>query len=186
MNKLLLNFFVLLPLFCFSHFSYGEQENVILKMNRDLEEWSLEQLAKIQADPKSKKVKFVSDGCSGGLSAGWNSFADAFPDFKQHFGERPPWEYCCTSHDKDYWQGETEDGFNKRLKSDRILRQCVKDWGKNNSKRLAEKFNQSQATIESQVNATAELMYQTIRIGGKPCSFLPWRWGFGWPHCALK
>ena len=32
--------------------------------------------------------------------------------------------------------------------------------------------------------AIAELMYRAVRIGGIPCSGLPWRWGYGWPECG--
>ena len=28
-----------------------------------------------------------------------------------------------------------------------------------------------------------DLMYRAVRIGGIPCSGLPWRWGYGWPEC---
>lgn len=190
MSRAITRSILFLCVMCFSAFNIAgeeqEQENLILKMNREVEEWNMGLLAKVQAKPDSKMKEFVADGCSGGLSAGWNSFADVFPAFKKQFGDRPPWEYCCMTHDKDYWQGETDDGFEKRLKSDQILRQCVKDWGKTNSQRLSKKFDLSQENIETQVNITAELMYSAIRMGGKPCSFLPWRWGFGWPHCSVK
>jgi hypothetical protein len=29
----------------------------------------------------------------------------------------------------------------------------------------------------------ADLMYRAVRLGGIPCSGLPWRWGYGWPAC---
>jgi len=29
----------------------------------------------------------------------------------------------------------------------------------------------------------AEIMYRAVRLGGAPCTTLPWRWGFGWPKC---
>ena len=31
--------------------------------------------------------------------------------------------------------------------------------------------------------AVASLMYRAVRLGGIPCSGLPWRWGYGWPEC---
>ena len=29
----------------------------------------------------------------------------------------------------------------------------------------------------------AGAMYRAVRLGGVPCSALPWRWGYGWPEC---
>jgi hypothetical protein len=31
----------------------------------------------------------------------------------------------------------------------------------------------------------AELMYRVVRVGGMPCSGLPWRWGYGSPPCGV-
>ncbi|VAW93295.1 hypothetical protein MNBD_GAMMA21-945 [hydrothermal vent metagenome] len=162
-----------------------EQENIILKMNRDIEEWNLNLLASVQLDPKSKLIEFETDGCSGGLSDAWNGFAKISPEFKEHFNERPPWESCCVTHDRAYWKGDTEDGFNQRLQADIILRQCVLNYGTENSNRLAKKFNVSEEKILTQIKLTSTLMYHAVRLGGKPCSYLPWRWGYGWPHCEL-
>jgi len=168
-----------------SAYAEPEQENTILKMNRDLEEWNLNRLSSVQADPKSELIEFETDGCSGGLSDAWVGFAKVFPQFKQHFGNQPPWESCCESHDRAYWQGDTENGFAKRLQADEVLRQCVLDYGTENSKRLADKFNLSEDQITAQFKLTSMLMYRAVRLGGKPCSYLPWRWGYGWPHCTL-
>jgi len=163
----------------------SEEENLILKMNRDLEEWNLNRLSAVQSDPKSKLSRFTTDGCSGGLSDAWNGFAKIFPEFKQHFSDSPPWESCCVTHDRAYWKGETDNGFDKRLQADQTLGQCVFDYGTENSKRLAQKFNLSEDQILTQFQLTSTLMYRAVRVGGKPCSYLPWRWGYGWPHCNL-
>jgi len=163
----------------------SEQENVFLKMNRDLEEWNLSRLATVQSNRESKLSDFISDGCSGGLSEAWISFSKVFPQFKQHFGNKPPWETCCVSHDREYWLGDTEDGFGKRLQADILLSQCVLEYGTQNSKRLALKFNLSEEQIVTQFKITSELMYRAVRLGGQPCSYLPWRWGYGWPNCSL-
>jgi len=175
-------FSLLMPLFAGSE---PESESVILKMNRDLENWNLSRLALIQSAPESKLIEFETDGCSGGLSGTWNGFAKTFPEFKQHFSDRPPWEPCCVTHDRAYWKGEIDGGFDKRLQADKTLRQCVFDYGIENSTRLASKFNISEENILTQINLTSTLMYHAVRLGGKPCSFLPWRWGYGWPHCEI-
>jgi len=175
-------FSILMPLFAGSE---PEPENIIVKMNRDLENWNLSRLALTQSASESKLINFKTDGCSGGLSDAWNGFAKIFPEFKQHFSDRPPWESCCVTHDRAYWKGEIEDGFVKRLHADKTLRQCVLNYGTENSRRLASKFNISEENILTQINLTSTLMYHAVRLGGMPCSFLPWRWGYGWPHCEI-
>lgn len=75
------------------------------------------------------------------------------------FDQSPPWEYCCIIHDQAYWQGGHSE---QRLKADHQLKLCVKQAG---------------------FPVIAGLMYQAVRSGGGPCTRLPWRWGFGWPHC---
>jgi len=162
-----------------------EQENIFLKMNRDLEEWNLEQLAHVQDDSKSKLASFETDGCSGGLSDAWKGFARISLNFKKLLSDRPPWELCCVTHDRAYWKGDTENGFDKRLQADKALGQCVFDYGIANSKGLAAKFNVTEEKVLGQFKITSKLMYRAVRLGGKPCSYLPWRWGYGWPHCKL-
>lgn len=161
------------------------QTNVVEEVNRDLEEWNLGLLAMVQNTESAKLLPFTTDGCSGGLSEGWNSFASLFPAFRNKFGENPPWESCCVDHDRAYWKGEVEDGFNKRLTADKALRQCVIDYGNLNSEQLSKRFAIAKEDIQQQFKLAAELMYRAVRVGGKPCSMLPWRWGYGWPHCSI-
>ena len=159
--------------------------NLVEDMDRDLENWNLSRLADVQNSPGAELKPFTSDGCSGGLSEGWHSFANVIPAFKDKFGDKPPWEACCVVHDRDYWKGEVTDGYDKRLKADSVLRQCVLDYGKDNSTSLADKFGIDKELIEKQFRYTSQLMFQAVRVGGKPCSRLPWRWGYGWPHCKI-
>lgn len=120
---------------------------------------------------------FVTDGCSGGLSTGWKYFAEIFPGFATHFGENPPWQQCCIAHDLAYWQGDTADGYETRLSVDRKLKSCVENTGIPVQGKL-----QTEATLGLKI--TASMMYQAVRLGGKPCTQLPWRWGYGWPLCV--
>lgn len=161
------------------------KNNLIQDMDRELEEWNLGLLEKVQVQAESELQPFKTDGCSGGLSEGWNSFSRIFPTFKTNFGDTPPWEHCCVEHDRAYWKGEVSDGYDKRLEADKQLRQCVIDYGLENSSRLEVKFGIKKHKIEQQFVYTGELMYQAVRVGGKPCSLLPWRWGYGWPNCNV-
>ena len=126
---------------------------------------------------------FSTDGCSGGLSEAWQYIANAFPAFTQSYGDKPPWEDCCVEHDKAYWQGETQNGYQKRLMADSQLEQCVIEYGKQHAQEYADKYKLEKATVVTHFKIAASLMYGAVRLGGKPCSFLPWRWGYGWPHC---
>jgi hypothetical protein len=159
--------------------------NTMQEMNRELEEWQLGLLAQVKNSPEARLQPFTTDGCSGGLSEGWNAFSKLIPDFREKFGDKPPWEQCCVDHDQAYWKGEVTDGYQKRLEADRMLRQCVIEYGRNNSARIADKFEMDRQTVEQHFNYAGELMYQAVRVGGKPCSLLPWRWGYGWPHCHM-
>ncbi|MGD8559011.1 MAG: hypothetical protein PVF34_13305 [Gammaproteobacteria bacterium] len=154
-------------------------------IDRRLENISLEKLAHVQADPHNKPAPFTTDGCSGGLSDGWEYLADRFSSFREQLGLKPPWEACCIAHDRAYWKGETSDGYEKRLQADKELRQCVIDTGHRRSGELAERLETSAEQMEDAFNVAAALMYRAVRLGGKPCTRLPWRWGYGWPPCPL-
>ncbi len=157
--------------------------DAILKVERELEEWRHDLLKKIKTDAGVTIRPFSTDGCSGGMSDGWYYMARALPPFREKFGDKPPWEACCVTHDEAYWAGETEHGFEKRLQADQVLRQCVSDYGKAHSVEFSQQFSLDKTTIEKQFAITAELMFRAVRAGGQPCTYFPWRWGYGWPLC---
>ena len=163
----------------------GRSAPLLEDIDRRLENIGLEKLAYVQANPENKLVSFTTDGCSGGMSDGWEYLADLFPTFRQKFGDKPPWESCCVAHDRVYWKGETENGYDKRQQADAQLKNCVIETGKSLSGELENQFDANKDQIEDAFNVAAELMYRAVRIGGKPCSRLPWRWGYGWPHCPF-
>jgi len=147
------------------------------------EEYLLSLLAEVQARGEQHIVPFSTDGCSGGLSAGWSYLAKHFASFAENYGESPPWEYCCVNHDLVYWKGEINNGYQLRKQADQTLRQCVIDHGVINSVNYARQTGKSQQDIEESFRLIANLMYNTIRVGGRPCSVFKWRWGYGWPLC---
>ncbi len=128
---------------------------------------------------------FTSDGCSGGLSAGWQLLASALEDFKLEFGKQPPWLHCCTKHDRAYWQGSTEEGFNKRLEADKQLQQCVIETGHIMKPELQKRFHLNEQQLDGLFETIAKVMFDAVRLGGRPCTPFAWRWGYGWPHCVL-
>ena len=171
--------FLFLPVVCIA------RADLIDDIETKLEQYRIERLVKVQSEPENKLANFTTDGCSGGMSDGWQYVATLFPQFKNKFGDVPPWQQCCIQHDKIYWRGETEDGFSKRLAADRALRQCVVDLGNQKSKEFSQEFNISPEQIETSFEVAGELMYRAVRIGGKPCTIFPWRWGYGWPACPV-
>jgi len=151
---------------------------------RLIEEANMERLHRQQMRPGVVIDEFNSDGCSGGLSDGWKSLARLWPEMAQALGEQPPWEACCVAHDRAYWRGESIDGFDKRLRADTNLSQCVERSGKQQADAIAQRLGLPREEIEEIFHLTAELMFQAVRLGGGPCTGLEWRWGHGWPPCG--
>ncbi|MCW8955256.1 MAG: hypothetical protein OQL09_00105 [Gammaproteobacteria bacterium] len=149
-----------------------------------MEELQMTWLAKEQTRPGTSIKPFSTDGCSGGLSDAWSYMAQAIPAFRLHFGELPPWQDCCVAHDKSYWQGETEQGYRHRLEADKALQICVAQTGRQSSAALSKQFELTEDEVKQLFTISAAMMYRAVRMGGKPCSYLPWRWGYGWPQCS--
>jgi hypothetical protein len=152
-------------------------------VDRTTEERDMSRLARVQADPANTLAEFTTDGCSGGLSDAWATLSFLLPAFRDALGDRPPYEYCCTAHDRAYWRGETAKGYAQRLEADDALRRCVIDHGAQHRAAFAEQFQLSEETIVQNFRVIGDLIYFAVRKGGKPCSPFPWRWGYGWPTC---
>lgn len=150
---------------------------------REIENFRMRQLQQVQSDGNLET--FTTDGCSGNLSKNWTWLANSLPEFKDAFGKNPPWENCCVEHDKSYWGGSTSDGYNQRINADHKLKQCVVDTGVRLAPELSARHSVSEENIEQTFALVADLMHNAVRLGGQPCSLLPWRWGYGWPNCAF-
>lgn len=130
---------------------------------------------------------FATDGCSGGLSASWALVADLLPGFAETHEERPPWETCCVVHDRAYHAAggaRTAEGSHRaRLEADEALRACVRATGSGRTEHLTTAYGLSAAQVAGAYAAIADAMFDAVRLGGGPCSGLPWRWGYGYPGC---
>lgn len=137
----------------------------------------------------AEPVPFETDGCSGGLSSSWRFVARTFPKFRALYEAHPPWEECCVIHDRAYHNAggakQADDSYDARLTADDTLRKCVKQHGETNAEEYAARFDMTPDQIRSAHSLTAEAMYAAVRLGGAPCSGLPWRWGFGYPNCSM-
>jgi hypothetical protein len=150
---------------------------------REFEELRLRQLQTVQRDGVISG--FTSDGCSGGQSQGWELMAQNLPGFAKRFSNRPPWESCCLAHDRIYWRGSAVDGYARRQTADEELRQCVVATGASLADKLSNEYSVTAEQVQEAFALTADIMYRAVRLGGQPCSLLPWRWGYGWDHCAF-
>lgn len=155
---------------------------------RRLEMGRHEQLVARRAHPDSVLAEFTTDGCSGGLSVGWEYLAGNIQRFHATHGTRPAWESCCIMHDQAYHTGglleaTAAESFEARKEADLALKACVLETGVKRTPELSAEYNVSARDVEILYAAIADLMYRAVRIGGMPCTGLPWRWGYGWPEC---
>ncbi len=138
--------------------------------------------------PDSTLAEFTTDGCSGGLSVGWEYLADVLPHFQTVHGKQPAWESCCITHDRAYHtggplEGTAEISYEARKEADLILKNCVLATGTKRWPELMKEYNIPETEVKQIYSVIAELMYISVRLGGIPCTNLSWRWGYGWPEC---
>jgi len=149
-----------------------------------------ERLLKVQHAKDARLAPFVTDGCSGGQSAGWELMSAAVPAFAARHGNLPPWEQCCVTHDRAYHRGappgaNAEASFMARRAADERLRQCVLRVGQQRIPALMSEYGLSPGQASLLYRNIADAMYRAVRLGGGPCTGLSWRWGYGWPSCHL-
>jgi hypothetical protein len=112
------------------------------------------------------------------------------PAFRAIHDDHPPWESCCIAHDRAYHTGGLEEpsaqaSFDARLRADQVLRACVIETAPNRAPALAAHYGLRHEQVEQLYVLIADLMYRSVRLGGGPCTGLPWRWGYGLPDCGL-
>ena len=172
--------------------AHGEEQaassSLLDELERSLELGRHERLLKEKQNPDHRLSDFTTDGCSGGLSVGWQHLSEKIEFLKTVHGDFPPWESCCVNHDHLYHEaGErsisAEMSFEARRKADEELRECVLDTGVSRASELAGQYGLTVEEVGQVYEVIGDLMYRAVRIGGVPCSGLPWRWGYGWPKC---
>ena len=166
----------------------AEPDSALDALERKLQMGRHEQLVEVRARPDSMLTAVTTDGCSGGLSVGWEYMATKIKYVQDKHGDRPAWESCCVTHDRAYHEAgkastDAKESFNARKAADTILKTCVLETGTNRSAVLAKEYGLSEKETELLYIGIANLMYRAVRIGGMPCTGLPWRWGYGWPGC---
>lgn len=128
---------------------------------------------------------FESDKCSFNISQGWESSIKGLSKISPTFAERYadvkniPFEAACVQHDKAYHKGEG--GYQARLQADDALRSAILSYGINNTEEI--KQHTGLDTDEEAIflyEVIAEAVYYGVRVGGAPCSGMPYAWGFGY------
>lgn len=191
---LLAALFLLLPTFVILSSQKADTETKstvssgIDTVERHLEIERHQQLLARKIRPGTTLAEFTTDGCSGGLSVGWEYLADTIPHFQTIHGKQPAWESCCITHDRAYHSGgpleaTAEMSYEARKEADLDLRDCVIAMAARRGPDLMKEYRISDTEVKRIYNVIAELMYRSVRIGGIPCTNLSWRWGYGWPEC---
>ncbi|MEM1074913.1 MAG: hypothetical protein AAF665_04070 [Pseudomonadota bacterium] len=166
----------------------AEGSDSLTNLQRSFEMPAHRSLQNTIRDGENALIPFETDGCSGGMSWSWQLAADLFPGFEASQGQRPPWENCCVTHDIAYHNAggaaDAESSFDARLAADTALEQCVRAQGASDAKSLAGLYSVSEDQILRAYDLISQSMYNAVRLGGGPCSGLPWRWGFGYKGCV--
>ncbi len=146
-------------------------------------------LEALRLSPNSEPAPFTSDGCSGGMSATWDIVARMIPGFEDIHMASPPWEDCCVAHDRVYHRAGSDRSpkasYNARLATDEALQTCVRMTADKRRDQLKKQYEIDDSTIDQAYDLISASMFDAVRFGGAPCSGLPWRWGYGWPHCGV-
>ncbi len=91
-------------------------------------------------------------------------------------------------HDRAYHGGsgakDADESSDLRLAADKALETCVRETGRARIPELAAQYGLSEAQVEATYRVLAKTMFDAVRVGGLPCSGLPWRWGYGYPPCS--
>lgn len=144
-------------------------------------------LAEIRAAPGTALAPFTTDGCSGGMSSLWNFTAELYPAFAAAHEGAPPWEDCCVVHDRAYHAAgpdpDPEASYAARLAADEALRRCVVGTASARDDVLREYYGLTETQVRHVYEGIGAAMFHAVRLGGQPCTGLPWRWGYGYPHC---
>lgn len=156
-------------------------------LSSKVEMWRHSRLQALREEDPTALAPFTTDGCSGGMSAAWGAMARTFPWFARVFAHEAPWHDCCVIHDQAYHLGgedpDAEAGYQARLLADEDLRMCVQGVADVQAETLAQQYDATPEDVTAAINFVADRMYDAVRLGGLPCSGLPWRWGYGWPQC---
>ena len=80
------------------HFWSTDKKIEMLEQHLEIERHA--RLVSLKSDPVSSQAEFATDGCSGGLTIGWEYLAGKIASYQQQHDTQPAWENCCVEHDR--------------------------------------------------------------------------------------
>jgi hypothetical protein len=165
----------------------AEGEIATGKLSHALEISSHRWLAEVREAPDTRLAPFTTDGCSGGMSSLWTFIAEHYEAFAEAHQGIPPWQDCCVTHDRTYHSGgvdpDPEASYAARVAADEDLQRCVTATASDRDLVLRELYGMTNAQVRRVYAAIGAAMFHAVRLGGGPCTGLPWRWGYGYPNC---
>ncbi|MBY8974630.1 hypothetical protein KHP62_02350 [Rhodobacteraceae bacterium NNCM2] len=165
----------------------SDGRSVIAQFQKDLELGAHERLRAVREATPDGPNAFTTDGCSGGLSQIWSVVAEYSETFSKTHQSLPPWEECCIAHDQLYHAAGDDpapvQSYAARLAADEALEQCVLAVGETRKTDLMAEYGLTEAEVSAAYRNIASAMFVAVRLGGGPCTGLPWRWGYGYPGC---
>jgi hypothetical protein len=130
------------------------------------EAWRHQRMLAVKPERLRSFERRDSDLCSGGVSAAWARLRAAGLSLPPHVDAV---EACCFKHDGKYYlplkPSDARESFDARLKADRDFHRCLANTG------------------DPAAAGRAYIMYKAVRFGGRPCTGMSWRWGFGRKQC---
>lgn len=165
----------------------AQAEDAPKRLDQRIELRAHERLQALRETDGTELSPFVTDGCSGWQSQIWSFVAEKIPAFEEAHQNLPPWENCCVIHDRAYHTGGEDaaavQSFYARLTADETLKTCVIDTASQRTTELSEIYGMTEAQVKTAYRTIGDAMFAAVRVGGTPCSGLPWRWGYGYPNC---
>lgn len=129
--------------------------------------------------------EFVTDGCSGNVSAGWKGVTAELSKVSERFADTyqdvatVPFEAACITHDRAYHTGEG--GYVGRLRADNQLRTQIIEYGIEHAQDIKDRAKLgTEAEAVFLYETIAGAVYRAVRIGGAPCTGELYAWGYGY------
>jgi len=128
---------------------------------------------------------FKSDGCSGNISTGWRKaiteLSNLSPSVADNYSNMQtiPFESACIAHDQVYHEGDG--GYVARLEADNALRAAIINYAIEHTAEIQSRTGiQLPEEVIFLYEIIAETVYRGVRLGGAPCTGMPYAWGFGY------
>ena len=164
----------------------GEPDTFIDKLEYKVEIDRHERLAATRKAAGVTLAPFVSDGCSGGQSAGWALASSRFDFLLSVMAATRHRESCARSMTKSATRADRQmptqrPALKRGVSQTSNCAHAYAGLARSERKILMTEYGLGRDEVTLLYRGIADAMYRAVRLGGAPCTRLPWRWGFGWP-----